>query len=240
MLIDNREETELVKERYARRRTLQVSSLYDPLNPAVFMGQQEKQRALIQWINRFALAPVHNKKVLEIGCGSGGNLLELMRLGFLPENLIGNELLEERSKIARYLLPEATKILTGDASSLDLPEQSFDVVFQSTVFTSILDNKFQQLLADRMWRLVKPGGGILWYDFIYNNPSNPDVRGVPLNRVKALFPEAQVTCWRLTLAPPISRRVTQIHPSLYTLFNTFPFLRTHILCWINKTIQRAS
>ena len=21
-----------------------------------------------------------------------------------------------------------------------------------------------------MWALVKPGGGVLWYDFVYNNP----------------------------------------------------------------------
>ena len=48
------------------------------------------------------------------------------------------------------------------------------------VFPSILDDSFQQKLADRMWALTKPGGGILWYDFIYNNPRNPDVRGVPL------------------------------------------------------------
>ena len=234
MLISKCEETELVKERFARRKSIQISSLYDPTDPAVYMGQQEKYRVLVQWINKFGLAPVNNKKVLEIGCGTGGNLLELMRLGFLPENLIGNELLEDRSQMARHLLPEATEILTGDASSLNLPEQSFDVVFQSTVFTSILDNKFQELLADRMWQLVKPGGGVLWYDFIYNNPRNPDVRGVPLSRVKALFPEANITCWRLTLAPPISRRVTQIHPSLYTLFNMFPFFRSHVLCWVKK------
>jgi hypothetical protein len=28
--------------------------------------------------------------------------------------------------------------------------------------------------------------------------------------------------------------MTVIHPTLYTLFNMFPFLRTHVLCWIRK------
>ena len=235
MHINKPEETQLVKGRYSRRNNPSVTALYDPLNPAVYMGQQEKQRALVRWIKQSGLAPVMDKKVLEIGCGSGGNLLELMRLGFLPENLIGNELLEERSLIARHTLPEAIKIITGDASSLKLPENSFDVVFQSTVFTSILDDDFQKKLAARMWAMVKPGGGILWYDFIYNNPRNPDVRGVPVKRIQVLFPKAKINVNSLTLAPPISRRVTRINPYIYTIFNVFPFLRTHVLCWIQKT-----
>ncbi len=75
---------------------------------------------------------------------------------------------------------------------------------------------------------------MLWYDFVVNNPRNRDVRGVPLDRVRALFPHGQLQSRRLTLAPPIARAVTRLHPSLYTLFNTVPALRTHRLCWIAK------
>ena len=85
-----------------------------------------------------------------------------------------------------------------------------------------------------MWALVKPGGGVLWYDFVYNNPRNPDVRGVPLKHIRELFPRGKIYSWRITLAPPISRRVTRLHPALYAVFNLFPILRTHVLCWIQK------
>ena len=125
-------------------------------------------------------------------------------------------------------------MLVGDASQLDLGDASFDVVLQSTVFSSILDAAFQQRLADRMWALVKPAGGVLWYDFIYNNPRNPDVRGVPLGRIRELFPQGRLRAWRVTLAPPISRLVTRIHPSLYSVLNAVPWLRTHVLCWVGK------
>ena len=74
----------------------------------------------------------------------------------------------------------------------------------------------------------------MWYDFIYDNPKNKDVNGIPLKEIKELFPEAKIQYWSLTLAPPISRLITKIHPSLYNIFNAFPFLRTHILCWIEK------
>jgi hypothetical protein len=73
---------------------------------------------------------------------------------------------------------------------------------------------------------------VLWSDFTYNNPNNPDVRGVPVNRIRELFPNGKLMVRRVTLAPPIARRVCRIHPALYSLFNVFPFLRTHVLCWI--------
>lgn len=228
------EETEQVRLRYERRKTGIGASMYSPLDPSVYMGQQEKERALIRWIKAADLAPVDHRRVLEIGCGSGGNLLQLMKLGFLPENLVGNELLEDRAAFARNLLPSATQVIKGDALDLDLPEESFDVVFQSTVFSSILNDNFQGKLAEKMWSLVKPGGGVLWYDFIYDNPKNPDVRGVPVRSIRNLFPAAEFIVWRTTLAPPISRLVTKINPFLYTVFNSISFFRTHVLCWIRK------
>ncbi|MDF5730800.1 MAG: class I SAM-dependent methyltransferase [Rhizonema sp. PD38] len=195
---------------------------------------QEKRRAFIRWIHLSGLAPVQNKRVLEIGCGFGDNLLQFLSLGFQPENLVGNELLEESASNARRLLPAGVQILVGDASMLKLEEKFFDIVFQSTVFTSILDESFQQKLADRMWSMVKPGGGVLWYDFTYNNPKNPDVRGIPIRQIQKLFPEAKINTWKLTLAPPISIKTTKIHPSLYSCFNRMTFLRTHVLAWVQK------
>ena len=66
---------------------------------------------------------------------------------------------------------------------------------------------------------------MLWYDFTYDNPSNPDVRGVPLRRVKQLFPAGRIKWKRVTLAPPLARRVVRIHPSLYAICNAVPFFR---------------
>ena len=103
------------------------------------------------------------------------------------------------------------------------------------MFSSLLDEAFQQRLAAAMWRWARPGGGVLWYDFTFDNPRNRDVRGVPLARVKALFPQARsVHAQRITLAPPLARRACRVHPALYTALNCLPLLRTHLLCWIAK------
>lgn len=227
-------EIDNIKARYARRKQLRGPNLYSLLSSCGYMAHQERVLTIVKCIGYARLDPINDKKVLEVGCGGGANLLQFLLMGFSPDNMTGVELLEERAVAARKILPSSVKILCGDAAEIDLQGEKFDILLQSTVFTSLLDDEFQKKLAKRMWDLVKPGGGILWYDFIYNNPKNPDVRGVPVKRIKKLFPEAKMKVWSVTLAPPISRLVTRIHPSLYTILNFFPFLRTHVLCWIGK------
>ncbi len=211
-----RDESQAVIERYKRR-----TRVYEPLCPAVNRTRQEFERALVRCLSREKLGHIRELKVMEIGCGSGGNLLQLLRLGFQSDKLVGNELQERLVEAARKCLPTSIRIFSGDALDLDLPPESFDIVLQSLVFSSLLDNDFQQALAEKMWSLVKPGGGVLWYDMAYDNPSNPDVRGCNRRRIKHLFPEAEMVAWRITLAPPLSRLVTKVHPGLYAWFNCF-------------------
>ena len=225
------DEPQAVAERYARRGGL---DRYSYLQADVWQSVQERQRALLQLLVRLGLTQLASLRLLEVGCGAGGNLLELLRLGFAPANLSGAELLPERLAQARAVLPPALALWGGDASALDIAPASQDIVFQSTVFSSLLDDDFQQRLAGAMWRWVKPGGGVLWYDFTVNNPRNRDVRGVPLARVQQLFPQAGMTARKITLAPPIARAVCRLHPALYPVFNALPLLRTHVLVWLQK------
>ena len=224
-------ETRAVAERYARRGGL---DRYSWLQPDVWMTLQERQRAMLQLFRQQGLTDLASLRVLEVGCGAGGNLLELLRLGFAPEHLAGAELLPERLAQARRVLPGGVMLWAGDASTLDIAPASQHIVLQSTVFSSLLDDAFQQRLAEAMWRWVAPGGGVLWYDFTVNNPRNRDVRGVPLARVRALFPQARVTARRITLAPPIARVACRLHTGLYPLLNALRLLRTHQLVWLNK------
>jgi SAM-dependent methyltransferase len=225
-------EVDAVRVRYARRNP--TDPRYQMLNPAVWQSVLERQRETLRLLARVAPNDLAQLDVLEVGCGGGGNLLELLRFGFDAARLHGIELLEERHALARHALPAAVRLTLGDASNAAVPSESCEIVLQSTVFSSLLDDAFQQRLADAMWRWVKPGGGVLWYDFKVNNPRNADVRGVPLARVRELFPHGVLQSRRITLAPPIARAVTRVHPSLYTVFNAVPLLRTHVLAWIAK------
>lgn len=223
-------EAEAMAERYARRAGL--ADRYSPLQPDVWQTLQERQRALIALLQ--PRAPLDQQQLVEVGCGAGGNLLELLQLGFAPRNLMGLELLPERLALARERLPLALALELGDASLASVPPASQDLVLLSTVLSSILAPVAQQALAQALWRWLKPGGAVICYDFTINNPRNPDVRGVPLARLRELFPEGQLRSQRLTLAPPLARWLCRFHPGLYGLFNALPLLRTHRLACISK------
>ena len=219
-------EAEAVRARYARRSPAP--------DPALSCFLEERERAMRRWIIETGIDPL-TARVLEIGCGTGGNLTDLIRFGFAPANLTGIELQRGRLEEARRRLPSSVELIHGDALDVPLEPGVFDVVMLFTVFTSLLDEEYRERLARYAWRVVKPGGGVLWYDFRFDNPWNPDVRGVPVKAIRAIFPEGTLHCRRITLAPPLARAAVRLHRSLYRLLNAIPLLRTHVLCWISKS-----
>ncbi len=176
--------------------------------------------------------------IVELGCGEGGELQRLIALGASPRKLIGIDLLEDRTVRARSQLPQGTTIICGDASNTSLPSGCCDVVFLSTVLSSVLDPSLRVAIAGEAWRIVRPGGGVLWYDFVINNPRNPNVRGVPRDEVCRLFPAARPEFHRVTMAPPVARTICHLSHHLYSPINRIlPFLRTHVVAWIPRGLD---
>jgi SAM-dependent methyltransferase len=148
--------------------------------------------------------------------------------------LTGIELLPERAAAARAVLPGGVQLIEGDACAAPVADASQQAVLAFTVFSSLLDPAYRQQFARTLWRWVAPGGGVLVYDFVVNNPHNPDVRKVPPAELRTLFPDARLHALRLTLAPPLARRMPAalITPAA----RLAPFLRTHRLTWAVKPL----
>jgi hypothetical protein len=51
------------------------------------MAMQERQRAMLTLFARRGFADLGSLRLVEVGSGGGGNLLELLQLGFRPEHL---------------------------------------------------------------------------------------------------------------------------------------------------------
>ena len=231
-------EAEAVRQRYARRDDSR-DARYGPLRPEVQHEQADRLAALAGWLARRAARgdgwpPVAGLRLAEVGCGDGGNLLQVLQLGFEPTQLTGLELLPERVQAARRRLPPGVELIEGDATQAALPPASQHLVLAYTVFSSLLDAHFRQRLAQAMWSWLQPGGAVVAYDFTWDNPRNPDVRGMPAAEWRRLFPEGRFSSRRLTLAPPLARRAAAVHPALARTLNLLPPLRTHLMAWIEK------
>ncbi|HLG98205.1 MAG TPA: class I SAM-dependent methyltransferase [Bryobacteraceae bacterium] len=173
--------------------------------------------------------PLDGRKVLDAGCGAGVWLLEFAQWG--ADQLHGVDLDPLRLEIAARRLP-AADLRCGDIAHLDWPDQSFDLVSQFTVFTSILDPSIRRRAAAEMLRVLKPDGAVLWYDFRFNNPANRNVRGIEAAEIRDLFPRCRVRLRRVTLAPPLARRIVPLTWTGASLLEQVPWLRTHYVALI--------
>lgn len=192
------------------------------------------ERRLLRLLAQHAALPLHDKRMLEVGCGTGYWLREFVKWGADPAAVTGVDLLENRITAARRLCPSATALFQCNAADLPFPDAAFDVIAQFTMFTSILDPELKRRVAAEMLRVLKRRGFILWYDFHVTSPHNPDVRAVGRREIADLFTGCSITLQRATLAPPIARFAAPRSWSLCVLLDAIPLLRTHYLGVIRK------
>jgi len=122
----------------------------------------------------------------------------------------------------------------GNAEDLPYEDESFDIIMQFTVFTSILDNQMKKNIAKEMLKVLKPEGIILWYDYFIRKPTNPDVKGVGKREIKKFFPNCTFDFNKVTLVPPIARTIAPYSLLLCYLLEKLRFLNTHYLVVIRK------
>lgn len=207
---------------------------YSWFSPGQFFMDQTKEKKTLDLLKQYQCTNLEDKKILEIGCGSGHWLREFIKWGAQPENVTGIDLLPDRVDTAKHLSPQSVKLLCGSATELEFANDHFDLLLQSTVFTSILDSTMKEKIAGEMLRVVKPNGLILWYDYHVNNPWNPDVRGVKKREIHKLFPNCRIDLRRITLAPPLVRFLAPYSWLACYLLTKIPFLCTHYLGVIQK------
>jgi ubiquinone/menaquinone biosynthesis C-methylase UbiE len=194
---------------------------------------QRREEETLRLLRREGLADLRGRRILEIGCGRGTRLVDWLRWGAPADALHGVDLMEAFVGEARQTLPRAH---FGVASGNRLPfrDGEFDVVVQSTVFSSILDPAMRRAVADEMVRVRAPAGAILWYDFRYPNIRNKDVKPVTASEIAALFPGRRIALRSLTLLPPLARRLAPVSVfACRALEKLCPPLRSHLVAVIS-------
>jgi ubiquinone/menaquinone biosynthesis C-methylase UbiE len=217
----------LRKEYADREHRFAHDDRYSPSNAAYRFMKAQLNKDVLNLLKQYKWANISIYRILEVGCGNGNVLMDFHGLGAKEKNLFGVDLLPVRLQQAHTNYPSLA-FVCADGQELPYPSASFDLVMQYTAFSSILDDEIRINLAREMFRVLNSDGMILWYDF-WINPTNPQTRGIRPAEIRRLFPGCHFTFERITLAPPIARRLASFSWGLCMFLESMKIFNTHYL-----------
>lgn len=190
---------------------------------------QQRHRLTLAELRRVAITALAGRTVLDLGCGDGDGVVDAIRWGADPERIVGVDLRPEALAAARDRSP-TTRWVEACGTALPFERDAFDLVFLSTVLSSVTDPDSRSALAAEVERILRPNGFVVIYDMVRTNPRNPDVVSIDRSELDRLFPKFTGRTRRLTFAPHWARRwPSALLEWTYPLLASLPLLCTHQL-----------
>src|SRR3974390_842273 len=206
-------------------------------NPGVLLQSVAQEVALLRAL-RLIRPDLQATRVLDVGCGEGAGMMTFLRAGFLPRNLSGLDFQEDRIFHARQLLP-GINFICGDATCMEVPDGTFGLVTESTLFIHSVDQALSTKIAEEMIRVTCPGGHLILTDWVYSKPGSAAHKALSSKRINALFAVGdrpmRLSVFRGPLVPPLGRFLSSRLPSIYFLVQSMlPFCVGQITTVLKK------
>jgi SAM-dependent methyltransferase len=132
-----------------------------------------------------AAAPATGERVLDVGCGAGASSLDLAARVGAGGHVLGVDISEPLIGRARALAPQDTPALfqVADASSTELPEGAFDILF-SRFGVMFFDDPTAAFA--HMRRALKPGARVAFV--CWRSIAENDWVRLPMGAIKGILP----------------------------------------------------
>ncbi len=183
-------------------------------------------------LTRVGLDP-RGARVLDLGCGDRGDSSRFCSLGAPAWGIVALDLSPVYATRTRDSNP-GTRALAGNAASLPFRDGAFDIVYQSTLLSSLLDPALRRAVLVEAARVLDRGGVFLSYDVRYRNPWNPHTRPVRSVDLRGAFAGWSLTTSTATGIPQLIRRLAPLSIGACRLIETIPLLRTHLVVAARK------
>jgi SAM-dependent methyltransferase len=170
---------------------------------------EEQRYSAYPWLYEAAEFRHHpGEKVLEIGCGTGSDLLQFAKNG---AEAIGIDATPEHVRLARERVGNKAKVLRADATALPFSDGQFDYVYSHGVLHHI-DQPAR--VVRELFRVLRPGGRFnvqvyafwslrhlayrllyrrQWKEFVENSRDPVHLDTYTGRQLRALFSPADVT-----------------------------------------------
>src|SRR5690242_8917516 len=122
-------EDERVRAVYADRRRTIPKERYARIDPFTQCSSHEREEEMAALLRKEGLTSLAGLRILDVGCGRGDTLRQLLEYGASPELLTGIDLLEDNIHDAHGLAPHI-RVICGSACRLPFPDEHFDLVIQ--------------------------------------------------------------------------------------------------------------
>ena len=216
----------------ARAGNASLSRLYSPFAPSALLTIQDREWIIADLMRRSGIWSLAEMDILDVGCGSGGELRRMATYGADPTRMAGLDLMESRVEEARKIMPGA-RFEVGSAHEMPFPDASFDLVTQFVLFSSVVNRELRGAIAAEMVRVLRPEGRIIWYDIKSMKP-NPNLVPIDLKELRELFPGCTITVRKATLGWWPSHFMARRSRVLSILLTKLPRMRSHYVALIRK------
>ena len=154
------QEIERIRKEYALRDRQDFSNIYSYANPSFLFHMHERERVILNALKKEKIDLAHSS-LLEVGCGTGHILQRFLEFG--AKKVTGIDLIESRVRTGMKKYPNL-HLTQGDAANLPFKDGEFNLVMQFMCLSSVLNPIMRQKIANEMWRVLRPGGTLLFYD----------------------------------------------------------------------------
>ena len=122
-------------------------------NKSPLFISEEERYSMYPWLYQAAEFKEHaGERVLEIGCGTGSDLLQFAKHG---AHATGIDITPEHLRLAQERVGQLAEVREAEATSLPFPDESFDYVYSHGVLHHIENPR---RVVDEIFRVLKPGG----------------------------------------------------------------------------------
>lgn len=192
------------------------------LNSGVLFQILSMEAAVVQALGSLNHDP-QTVRVLDVGCGGGGDIYHFLRLGYDPSLITGIEIQTVRLDRAKKLYPHI-RWVDGDATLMGFESGGYDLVFESTMFATLPDDAVRSAIASEMVRVCSPGGYIVLVDWRTPKLGDSNYKALTHRELRKLFflekDTTLVGIYKGALVPPVGRFLSKYAAWLY-----FPVVR---------------